>query len=120
MNDSEIQDMRDQIAKELNTDPMDGGLEMPDGGDGITRYPQDGAGGVIPPDSMPDYEEPEKGENQMSREMIDAIADGNNLDAENEFKKSIAQKVGDELELRRIELANTFVNTTGVGTSEED
>ena len=63
MNDSEIQDMRDQIAKELNTDPMDGGLEMPDGGDGITRYPQDGAGGVIPPDSMPDYEEPEKGEN---------------------------------------------------------
>tara|TARA_B100000700_G_C14503153_1_gene605070 strand:- start:12 stop:182 length:171 start_codon:yes stop_codon:yes gene_type:complete len=56
----------------------------------------------------------------MSREMIDAIADGNNLDAENEFKKSIAQKVGDELELRRIELANTFVNTTGVGTSEED
>jgi len=63
MNDSEIQDMRDQIAKELNTDPMDGGLDMPDGGDGITRYPQDGDGGVIPPDQMPDYEEPEKGEN---------------------------------------------------------
>ena len=63
MNDSEIQDMRDQIAKELNTDPMDGGLEMPDGGDGITRYPQDGAGGLIPPDAMPDYEKPEKGEN---------------------------------------------------------
>jgi|TARA_B110000211_G_C13831470_1_gene443746 hypothetical protein len=56
----------------------------------------------------------------MSREMIDAIADGSNLDAENEFKNSIAQKVGDALELRRIELANTFVNTTGVGTSEED
>ena len=61
MTDSEVEEMRDQIAKELNTDPMDGGLEMPDGGDGITRYPQDGAGGVIPPEAMPDYEEPEKG-----------------------------------------------------------
>ena len=32
---------------------------MPSGGDGVTRYPQDGDGGVISPDSMPDYEDPE-------------------------------------------------------------
>ena len=59
MTDAEVQEMRDQIAKELETDPMDGGVTMPDGGDGITRYPQDGDGGVIAPDQMPDYKDPE-------------------------------------------------------------
>ena len=60
MNDAEIDEMRKQIQRETEIDPMDGGIDVPDGGDGITRYPQDGAGGVIPPDQMPDYEEPEK------------------------------------------------------------
>jgi hypothetical protein len=58
MNDSEVQEMRDQMARELETDPMDGGIDLPDGGDGITRYPQDGAGGIVPPEAMPDYEDP--------------------------------------------------------------
>jgi len=62
MNDAEISDMNDQIRKERDTDPMDGGIDVPDGGDGITRYPQDGAGGIVTPDAMPDYEEPEKGD----------------------------------------------------------
>ena len=62
MNDAEIDEMRKQIQREVDIDPMDGGIYVPDGGDGITRYPQDGAGGVIPPDQMPDYEEPPKGE----------------------------------------------------------
>ena len=57
MTDAEIQEMRTQMKKELETDPLDGGIDMPDGGDGITRYPQDGAGGIIAPESMPDYEE---------------------------------------------------------------
>ena len=60
MNDAEIDEMRKQIQREVDIDPMDGGIDIPDGGDGITRYPQDGAGGVIGPDQMPDYEEPEK------------------------------------------------------------
>ena len=60
MNDAEIDEMRKQIQRETEIDPMDGGIDIPDGGDGITRYPQDGAGGVITPDQMPDYEEPEK------------------------------------------------------------
>ena len=60
MNDADIAEMRDQITKELNSDPLEGGIDMPDGGDGITRYPQDGGGGIIPPDQMPDYEEPPK------------------------------------------------------------
>jgi hypothetical protein len=58
MTDVEIEEMRVQMKKELNTDPLDGGINMPDGGDGITRYPQDGDGGVIAPDQMPDYEDP--------------------------------------------------------------
>ena len=44
----------------------------------------------------------------MSRELIDAISDGNNLEAEDEFKNLIAGKVGDALEVKRAELANTF------------
>ena len=60
MNDAEIAEMNDQIKKELTIDPLDGGISIPDGGDGITRYPQDGGGGVVTPDQMPDYEEPEK------------------------------------------------------------
>jgi hypothetical protein len=59
MNDADIADMNDQIRKERDIDPMDGGINVPDGGDGITRYPQDGAGGVVTPEDMPDYEEPE-------------------------------------------------------------
>ena len=59
MNDAEISDMNDQIRKERDIDPMDGGIDVPDGGDGITRYPQDGAGGIVTPEDMPDYEEPE-------------------------------------------------------------
>jgi hypothetical protein len=58
MNDAEISDMNDQIKKELSIDPMDGGVSVPDGSDGITRYPQDSTGAVIAPDEMPDYEDP--------------------------------------------------------------
>ena len=46
MNDTEIQEMRDQIKKEMDTDPMDGGIVVPDGGDGIQRVP-------VGPDGMP-------------------------------------------------------------------
>ena len=44
MNDSEIEAMRDQIKKEMETDPMDGGIVVPDGGDGIQRIPTDPSG----------------------------------------------------------------------------
>jgi hypothetical protein len=46
MNDSDIQQMRDQIKKETETDPMDGGIILPPGGDGIQRIPTG-------PDGMP-------------------------------------------------------------------
>jgi len=60
MTDAEVEEMRTQMKKELDTDPLDGGIDMPDGGDGVTRYPQDAAGGIVTPEDMPDYEEPEE------------------------------------------------------------
>ena len=45
----------------------------------------------------------------MSREMIDALADGDNLSAENEFKNAVSQRVGDALELKRKEVAGTMI-----------
>jgi hypothetical protein len=46
LTDSEIQNMRDQIKKEIKTDPMDGGIVIAPGGDGIQRIP-------VGPDGMP-------------------------------------------------------------------
>jgi len=50
----------------------------------------------------------------MSREFIDAIASGDNLEAEDEFNNSISSKVGGMLEFRRKEIAQTFA-----GNNEE-
>ena len=72
MNDAEIDEMRTQIKRELEVDPMDGGVDIPDGGDGITRYPQDGSGAIVPPEAMPDYEEPEdNGDNEPQTDFND-------------------------------------------------
>ena len=49
MTDAEIQEMRDQIKKEVEKDPMDGGIVVPDGGDGIQRYPSDSEGNPVDP-----------------------------------------------------------------------
>ena len=53
MTDTEIQEMRDQIASEVEKDPMDGGIVMPTGGDGIKRIPTDQAGTPIDPYTSP-------------------------------------------------------------------
>jgi len=45
----------------------------------------------------------------MSREFVDLIGDGNNLGAEKAFKDSIANKVGNALEIKRKEISKTFV-----------
>ena len=55
----------------------------------------------------------------MTREIIDAIASGDNLDAETHFKNAIQSKVGDALEIRRKEVANTMV-TQHIPQVEED
>jgi len=56
----------------------------------------------------------------MSKEFVDAIVDGNNIGAEEVFKTTVGAKVGDALELRRKDLANTFVKTMSVETEESD
>ena len=52
MTDAEIDEMQKQINKEAGMDVEDGGIDMPDGGDGITRYPQDGSGNFISADDL--------------------------------------------------------------------
>ena len=54
----------------------------------------------------------------MSREFVDSIASGDNLDAEKEFKNSMTNKVGDALEIKRKEISKTFVaSPTGYAVS---
>tara|TARA_B100000927_G_scaffold281619_1_gene267356 strand:+ start:596 stop:772 length:177 start_codon:yes stop_codon:yes gene_type:complete len=45
----------------------------------------------------------------MSREIINALANNDNLQAENEFKTAISQRVGDALELKRKEVAGSMI-----------
>ena len=50
----------------------------------------------------------------MSREFVDAIVGGSNLEAEKAFSITMADRVGSALEVKRKELANTFVNSSYV------
>ena len=64
----------------------------------------------------------------MSREFVDSVALGNNVGAEKAFKDSIANKVGDALEVKRKEISKTFiasstghaVSITGTANQETD
>ena len=56
----------------------------------------------------------------MSREFIDAVGDGNNIEAEKVFKSSMASKVGDSLEVKRKELSSTFVKTMSMETEPRE
>ena len=56
----------------------------------------------------------------MSREFVDAVADGNNIEAEKVFSTNIANKVGSTLETKRKEIASTFVQSMTVKPEEEN
>ena len=56
----------------------------------------------------------------MSREFVDAISSGNNIGAEEVFKSTVGANVGDALEIKRKDLANTFVKTMSVEPEEDD
>ena len=56
----------------------------------------------------------------MSREFVDSVVSGNNIEAETEFKNSISTKVGDALEIKRKEYSKTFVNNVSPEESDED
>ena len=49
-----------------------------------------------------------------TKDIIDALSNSDNLEAEQAFKDTIATKVGDALETKRKEVANTFVQSTKV------
>ena len=102
------------MNKEPGMDVEDGGVDMPDGTDGITRYPQDSTGAFISPD---DLEGKNDGVNNKgdengpeTKDIIDTLSDGDNLGAEKAFKDTINTKVGDALETKR-KVANSFVKT---------
>ena len=46
-----------------------------------------------------------------SKEFVDAIANSNNLEAEDAFKSAMSQKVGDTLENKRKELSKNYAQT---------
>ena len=46
---------------------------------------------------------------KMSREFIDAVELGKNLEAENAFKTATTTKIGDSLENKRKEISKSFV-----------
>ena len=56
----------------------------------------------------------------MSKEFVDSITTGNNIDAETAFKNSMITKVGDALEIKRKEYSKTFVNTVGPEETDAD
>ena len=43
---------QNQINKEAGMDVEDGGMDVPDATDGITRYPQDSTGSFIAPEDL--------------------------------------------------------------------
>ena len=47
-----------------------------------------------------------------TKDIIDALSNGDNLGAEKAFKDTISSKVGYALETKRKEVANTFVKTS--------
>ena len=47
----------------------------------------------------------------MSKDFVDSIATGDNLGAEKAFSITMSTRVGDALEVKRKELANTFVKS---------
>ena len=46
-----------------------------------------------------------------SKEFVDAIANNNNLEAEDAFKSAMQTKVGDALETKRKEISKTYAKT---------
>ena len=57
-----------------------------------------------------------------SKEFVDAISNGSNLEAEDAFKSAMSQKIGSALENKRKELSKNYVQTapkTEEGNDEE-
>ena len=55
-------------------------------------------------------------------DMINALLDDNKIEAESSFKNAISQKIGDALDLKRIQVANSHVtqHVTTTDTESEE
>ena len=51
--------------------------------------------------------------------MISALVDDNKIEAETSFKNTMAQKIGNALDLKRVEVANSLIQGQ-LDTSVED
>ena len=56
----------------------------------------------------------------MSREFVDSVVSGNNIEAETAFKSSISTKVGDALEVKRKEISSNFVKSVNPKENDAD
>ena len=56
----------------------------------------------------------------MTKDIIAAIASGDNLSAETQFKTTMSTRVGDALELKRKDVAQTMVTQHIPEVDEED
>ena len=65
LTDTEIEDMQSQMNKEAGLDPDEGGVDVPDNTDGVTRYPQDASGSAIAPDDVDAYDGEKQGVDDM-------------------------------------------------------
>ena len=54
-----------------------------------------------------------------TKDVIDALSDGDNLGAEKAFKDTIYKKVADSLETKRKEVANSFVKSSETQKDKE-
>ena len=54
----------------------------------------------------------------MSREFVDSVIAGNNVEAEKAFTTSMTTKAGDALEIKRKEISANFVNNVSTETEE--
>ena len=46
-----------------------------------------------------------------SKEFVDALSNGSNLEAEDAFTSAMSQKIGDALETKRKEISKTYAQT---------
>ena len=56
----------------------------------------------------------------MSREFVDSVIAGNNVEAEKAFTTSMTTKAGDALEIKRKEISANFVKNVSPEPEETD
>lgn len=55
-----------------------------------------------------------------TKDLLNAIVSGNNIEAERIFQNDMADRVGNKLEMQRRDVANSFVKSPIEDVNEED